>query len=52
MYLKRKCIEKEIRTLPVSQQVSKIATIEKVAIEVGSYCKQDMVRVKGVVMDG
>ena len=51
MYLNGENVEKEIRTLPVSQQVSKIATIEKVRVKLVAM-QQDMGKKKGVVMDG
>ncbi len=51
MYLNGENVEKEIRTLPVSQQVSKIATIEKVRLKLVGM-QQEMGKKKGVVMDG
>src|SRR5690606_22604740 len=51
MFLNGENVEKEIRTLPVSQQVSKVAAIEEVR-----YMLVDMQRgmggEKGIVMDG
>ena len=51
MYLNGENVEKEIRTLPVSQQVSKIATIEKGRLKLVGM-QQEMGKKKGVVMDG
>lgn len=51
MYLNGENVENEIRTLPVSQQVSKIATVEKVRVKLVTM-QQDMGKSKGVVMDG
>tara|TARA_R110000868_G_scaffold314216_1_gene575161 strand:- start:1691 stop:2380 length:690 start_codon:yes stop_codon:yes gene_type:complete len=51
MYLNGENVENEIRTLPVSQQVSKIATVEKVRVKLVAM-QQDMGMKKGVVMDG
>jgi len=51
MYLNGENVEKEIRTLPVSQQVSKIATIEKDRLKLVGM-QQEMGKKKGIVMDG
>ncbi|MCM4151273.1 (d)CMP kinase [Arenibacter sp. N53] len=51
MYLNGENVENEIRTLAVSQQVSKIATIEKVRLKLVAM-QQEMGKKKGVVMDG
>ena len=51
MYLNGENVEQQIRTLPVSQQVSKVATIEKVRLKLVGMQKE-MGKKKGVVMDG
>jgi len=51
IYMNGENVEKEIRTLPVSQQVSTIATIEEVRVKLVAM-QQDMGKKKGVVMDG
>lgn len=51
MYLNGENVEKEIRTLSVSRQVSKIAALEAVRIKLVAM-QQEMGKGKGVVMDG
>lgn len=51
IYLNGENVEKEIRTLAVSQQVSKIATLEAVRKKLVAM-QQEMGKGKGVVMDG
>lgn len=51
MFLNGENVEKEIRTLPVSQQVSKVAAIEEVRYMLVDMQK-DMGGEKGIVMDG
>jgi len=51
MYLNDENIEKQIRTLEVSRQVSKVASIEEVRIKLVEM-QQQMGKEKGVVMDG
>lgn len=51
MYLNDKNVEKEIRTMGVSQQVSKVATIEAVRVKLVQIQKA-MGLEKGIVMDG
>lgn len=51
MYLNGENVENEIRTLPVSRQVSKIATLEQVRIKLVEM-QQKMGEDKGIVMDG
>ncbi|MCM4165197.1 MULTISPECIES: (d)CMP kinase [unclassified Arenibacter] len=51
MYLNGENVEQQIRTLAVSQQVSKVATIEKVRLKLVGMQKE-MGKKKGVVMDG
>lgn len=51
MYLNGENVEKEIRTLPVSGQVSKVATMEKVRAKLVEM-QQKIGEGKGVVMDG
>ncbi|MCM4168870.1 Cytidylate kinase [Arenibacter antarcticus] len=51
MYLNGENVEKEIRALPVSRLVSKIATLEAVRIKLVAM-QQEMGKEKGIVMDG
>ena len=51
MYLNERNIEKEIRTLEVSQYVSRIATISEVRRKLVSE-QQEMGKLGGIVMDG
>lgn len=51
MYLNDENIEKQIRTLEVSRQVSKVASIEEVRSKLVEM-QQQMGKEKGVVMDG
>lgn len=51
IYLNRENVEKEIRTLRISNQVSKIATIEQVRYKLVDLQKK-MGKKKGIVMDG
>ncbi|MEP3210696.1 MAG: (d)CMP kinase [Maribacter sp.] len=51
MYLNSENVEKEIRTLEVSQYVSSIAEIEAVRIKLVAM-QQKMGKAKGIVMDG
>lgn len=51
VYLNEENIEKQIRTIEVSQQVSKIAAIEAVRTKLVAM-QQEMGKQKGVVMDG
>lgn len=51
IYLNGENVEREIRALPVSGQVSKIAAIEEVRIKLVGM-QQEMGKDKGVVMDG
>lgn len=51
MYLNGENVEKEIRALPVSKQVSKVATLEAVRKKLVAM-QQEMGKRKGVVMDG
>ncbi len=51
MYLNGENVEKEIRALPVSQQVSKVAAIEEVRHKLVDMQKA-MGKKKGIVMDG
>lgn len=50
-YLNNECVENDIRTLAVSQQVSHIASIDFVR-EALVKQQQDMGKMKGIVMDG
>jgi len=51
IFLNGENVEKEIRALPVSEQVSKVATIEEVRIKLVAM-QQEMGKDKGIVMDG
>ena len=51
MYMNGKNVEKEIRTMKVSQKVSKVATLEEVRSKLVSMQKA-MGKEKGIVMDG
>lgn len=51
MYLNGKNVEREIRTLAVSKNVSRIAEIEQVRMKL-VYLQQQMGSGKGIVMDG
>lgn len=51
IFLNGENVEQEIRTLPVSNQVSKVATVEEVRIKLVRM-QQEMGKDKGVVMDG
>lgn len=51
IFLNGENVETEIRALPVSNQVSKVATIEEVRIKLVRM-QQEMGKDKGVVMDG
>ncbi len=51
MFLDGENVEKEIRTMPVSQQVSKVAAIQEVRFMLVAMQK-DMGKEKGIVMDG
>src|SRR5690606_41870220 len=51
IFLNEENVEREIRTLSVSKQVSKIAAIEQVRIKLVGM-QQEMGKDKGLVMDG
>ncbi|NKI26371.1 (d)CMP kinase [Arenibacter sp. 6A1] len=51
LYLNGENVEREIRTLAVSRQVSRVATIEAVRLKLVAI-QQEMGKDKGVVMDG
>lgn len=51
MYLNGENVEREIRTLEVSKQVSKVAAIEQVRFKLVDM-QEDMGKEKGIVMDG
>lgn len=51
MYLNEENVEKEIRSIEVSNQVSRVATIEEVRLKLVEMQK-DMGKEKGIVMDG